>query len=510
VISNVRPDFLIIGTGAGGGTLCRALAGSGANILVLERGRRLPVEPENWSPEAVFLQNRYKAKEKWLDIQGNAYAPGVHYWVGGNTKVYGAALPRLRQEDFEPLEHEGGTSPGWPISYAQLEPYYAKAEEWYWAHGQAGVDPTEAPRSTPYPFPPVPSDPYVRELAGRFRAQGLHPFPLPLGLDYRPGGLCQRCRTCDAFPCQLRAKADSEICGIEPALADPNVRLITGAFVRRLLTDEIGSRISGAEVDIDGDLSTISAGTVIVACGAVNSAALLLRSANAHHPRGLANGSDRVGRNYMVHNNSVLMAVNPRELNPTVVQKAFAINDFYFEGPGFPYPLGNLQPVGKIQLPMLQAALPRVSRRLLGPIADRSSDWWVMSEDLPDPENRVMVTSDGRIQVQWKPNNMVAHRRLASVAKEMFREAGYPIAVTREMGIETNSHQVGTLRFGEDPTTSVLDPFCRAHEIDNLFVVDASFFPSSSAVNPALTIMAQSLRVADSLLGRPISAPFQA
>lgn len=496
------PDIVIIGTGAGGGTLARSLAGSGARVLVLERGENLPREPQNWSPEAVFLENRYKARETWEDGNGRQFHPGVHYWVGGNTKVYGAVLHRLRREDFEPLEHEGGTSPGWPIRYEDLEPYYGLAEEWYWAHGKAGIDPTEPPRSTPFPHPPIPGDHYMQELAGKLRAQGLHPYPMPLALNYSESGTCMRCRTCDAFPCKLGAKGDSHVCGIAPALAESNVELWTGAYVRRLLTSENGKQITAVEIERYGETMTLTAGMVVVAAGAVNSAALLLRSANSMYPSGLANRSDQVGRNYMVHNNAVLMAVHPTLLNPTVVQKSISVNDFYFSGPGFPYPLGNLQPVGKIMRPMLQTALGRVPGSMLENIAARSTDWWVMSEDLPDPDNRVEVTPGGTIRVHWKPNNLVTHKRFMKLAKAIFRHAGYPLVVTKSMGIETNSHQVGTVRFGVDPGTSVLDPLCRSHEIPNLYVVDGSFFPSSTAVNPALTIMAQAIRVGDHLSGR--------
>ncbi|MEA2515319.1 MAG: hypothetical protein QOJ59_4808 [Thermomicrobiales bacterium] len=308
-------DIVIIGTGAGGGTLARALKDSGAKILLVERGDFLPQEPQNWSPHAVFVENRYKAKERWHDADGGTFKPGVHYVVGGNTKVYGAALPRLRREDFDNLEHEGGTSPAWPISYDDLEPYYAEAEAMYWAHGQAGIDPTEPPRSGPFPFPPVPDDPYMAELAGNFRTQGLHPCPLPLGLDYRPGGRCIRCRTCDAFPCQVLAKGDADVCGVRPALENPNVQLLTNAFARCLLTDPSGRTVNAVEIERGGEIAEINAKQVIVACGAVNSAALLLRSA----PSGLANSSGLVGRNYMVHNNAVLIAVHPTRLNPTVV-----------------------------------------------------------------------------------------------------------------------------------------------------------------------------------------------
>jgi choline dehydrogenase-like flavoprotein len=495
----INPDIVIIGSGMGGGTLARALAGSGARVLVLERGEFLPREAENWSAEAVFLRNRYKTTETWQDADGRPFHPGIHYWVGGNTKLYGAALPRLRAEDFGALEHEGGTSPAWPIAYDDLEPYYAIAERWYLVHGDGTEDPTEPPRSGPYPFPAMPHDPYMAELGERFRAQGLHPYSLPVGLDLRDGGDCIRCRTCDAFVCQLGAKGDAERCGIGPALAHDNVELLTGAFARRLLTDETGTRVTGVEIERGGERSVIRAGTYVLSAGAVNSAALLLRST----PGGLANGSGLVGRNYMVHNNAVLGAVHPTKRNPTVYQKSLALNDFYFRGPDFPYPLGNLQPVGKLQAAMLAGAAPHVPKALLGAVAVRSTDWWVMSEDLPDPENRVALAPDGTIRIHWTPTNIVAHQRLMREAKRIFREAGYPVLLDRTMGIETNSHQVGTLRFGGDPATSVLDPFGKAHDLTNLYVVDASFFPSSAAVNPALTIAAQAIRVAEHLSGRP-------
>jgi choline dehydrogenase-like flavoprotein len=494
-------DIIIIGTGVGGGTLARALAGSGARIIVLERGDYLPREAENWSPEAVFLNNRYKSPEVWEDASGRPFHPGVHYFVGGNTKVFGAVLHRLRVRDFEAIEHEGGTSPAWPITYDDLEPYYAIAERWYDVHGSAGEDPTEPPRSSPFPFPAMPHDDYMAELRDAFRGQGLRPYSLPIGVDWRDGGSCIRCRTCDAFPCQLGAKCDAERCGIKPALAFPNVELMTNAIARRLLIDPSGRQITGVEIERNGERVVVSAGTYVLSCGAVNSAALLLRSG-----AGLANGSGLVGRNYMVHNNAVLVAVHPTKKNPTVFQKSLALNDFYFSGPNFPYPLGNLQPIGKLQAAMMANSAPHVPKALLGAVAARSTDWWVMTEDLPDPENRVTLTSNGGIRVHWKPNNEVAHRRLLAEAKSIFREAGYPILLDQTMGIETNSHQVGTLKFGNDPATSVLDSFCKAHEIDNLFVVDASFFPSSSAMNPALTIAAQAVRVAEHLTNRPVLA----
>jgi choline dehydrogenase-like flavoprotein len=496
-------DLVIIGTGMGGGTLAYELRESGLRMLLLERGDYLPCEPENWSPEAVFREKRYKPKEQWFDKTGRPFAPGVHYFVGGNTKVYGAALPRFRREDFEVLEHDGGVSPAWPASYDEFEPYYCRAEQMLLAHGQTGDDPTEPPHSQPYPFPPVPHEPYIERLKNTLQEQGLHPFFLPLGIDLRLNGKCIRCKTCDGFPCQVNAKADADLCCVRPALEHDNVKLMTRARVHRLLTDGSGKRVTAAEVDHDGESIRIGADTFVVACGAVNSAALLLRSASDRHPNGLANSSDMVGRNYMVHNNTALMAVDPFRKNPTTFQKTMAVNDFYFRGEaGWHFPLGNLQLLGKLQAGMLTANKPYVPKLILREMANRSIDWWVMSEDLPDPESRVILGTGGRIEVIYRPNNLAAHDRLIRAATRMLKAAGYPIVLVERMGIETNSHQCGTVKFGTDPAKSVLDPFCRSHDVPNLFVVDASFFPSSAAVNPALTIAAQALRVADHILGR--------
>ena len=497
-------DFIIVGSGMGGGTLAYALRESGARILLIERGDFLPQEPQNWQVSAVFDQGRYKPDEDWIDARtGAAFKPGVHYYVGGNTKVYGAALPRFRREDFEAMEHEGGTSPAWPIRYEDLEPYYNLAEALLFVHGKSGDDPSEPPRTQPYPFPAAPHEDAIADLVIRLREGGLHPYCLPMAIDLRAGGRCIRCKTCDGFPCKLHAKADAEVCCVRPALAHEGVELWTNTIARRILTDNAGRRATAVEVERGGERLTLRADTIIVACGAVNSALLLLRSADDHHPEGLANGSGLLGRNFMMHNNTALTAVNPLRRNPTVFQKTMAVNDFYFGDADFPWPMGNLQLLGKLQAGMLSAAKPYIPRPMLTAMANRSIDWWVMSEDLPDPDNRVFEGADGSVRVQWKPNNRVAHRQLIKRAANMMRAAGYPLVFTETLGIDTNSHQCGTARFGHDPATSVLDPVCKTHDIDNLYLVDSSFFPSSTAMNPALTICAQALRVADHLRGKP-------
>jgi len=494
-------DIIIIGTGAGGGTLAYALRNSGKRILLIERGDYLPQEAENWSPNAVFKQRRYAAKELWKDQDGRTFSPGVYYFVGGSTKMFGAALPRLRREDFGVVEHAGGISPAWPVSYEDLEPYYTLAEQIYRVHGVSGYDPTEPSRSTPYPYPPIPHEPYIQALSDRLTAQGLHPFPMPMGIDLGQDRPCIRCKTCDGFPCKVHAKRDADISCVRPALENPNIEITTHTYARRLLTTSDGHHVTGVEVERDGQTFELQAATIVVSCGAVNSAALLLRSANSAHPNGLANSSGLVGRNYMVHNNTALIAVAPTRRNPTVFQKTIGINDFYWGDNDWPHPMGNLQLLGKLQAGMLTVNQPLVPRQILQSVADRSIDWWVMSEDLPDSENRVTLTSDGTIQLRWKPTNIEGHERLVKRTRAMLRRAGYPIIMTQRMTIETTSHQCGTICFGVEPENSVLDPLCRTHDIENLYVVDSSFFPSSSAVNPTLTIAAQTLRVADHMLG---------
>jgi choline dehydrogenase-like flavoprotein len=501
-MNSAQYDLVIVGSGMGGGVLTYALKDSGRKILLIERGDFLPQEPENWSPEAVFSEKRYKADEVWHDKNGRPFAPGVHYFVGGNTKVYGAALPRLRERDFQAIEHEEGVSPAWPLTYQELEPYYERAEQLLAVHGSSGEDPTDPPRKSGFPHPPVPHEPYIEDLKLRLERQGLHPAFLPMGIDLRPNGRCIRCQTCDGFPCKVHAKSEADVCCVRPALASPSVKLLTRTLARRLLTDPAGKQIAAIEIERNGTVSQVVAQTFVIAGGAANSAALLLRSASTTHPHGLGNTSGLLGRNYMVHNNTALMAVAPFRKNPTIFQKTMVVNDYYFRGPdGWKYPLGNLQLLGKLQAGMLTANKPLVPRPVLRALANRSVDWWVMSEDLPSPENRITVDSSGRIQVQWVPTNRRTHSRLIEAAKIMMKRAGYPVVLVQTMGIETNSHQCGTARFGTDPATSVLNPYCRTHDVENLYVVDSSFFPSSAACNPALTIAAQALRVAEHLQG---------
>ena len=489
-------DILIIGSGAGGGTLARALADSGLRILILERGDFLPREWGNWEPDTVFREHRYHTNEQWRDGEGQPFSPVTGYHVGGNTKFYGAAVLRRREKDFAVRQHRDGPTRPWPIAYEDLTPHYDQAESWYFAHGLASADPTEPPRG-PYPFPPIPHEAAVAKADEALRALGYHPFPLPLAIhrleDDPTHSPCVRCPTCDGFPCLLHAKGDAEVCGVRPALTHDNVRLQTGARVRKLHCSADGRRIEAVETD----KGIFRARVVVLAAGAVNSAALLLASSSEHFPTGLANRSDQVGRNYMCHLNSACMAIRPGRENRSVFQKTLALNDFYEDSgdPDYPFPLGHIQSLGKVTPGVLHAERPGLPIPATAWAASHSVDWWLTTEDLPDSNNRVTLDSDGTIRLHWQPRNRESHRRLCEKWRQMLHRVGFLAVFFQPMDISATAHQVGTCRFGEDPTDSVLDPYCKAHDLDNLYVVDASFMPSISAVNPSLTIMANALRV---------------
>jgi len=506
-------DVIIIGTGAGGGTLAHRLAPSGKRILLLERGAFLPREKQNWDVDAVFLKNRYVSQDTWYDHQGKPFQPGSHYFVGGATKLYGAALFRLRQEDFGALKHHDGISPAWPITYEDLEPYYTQAEHLYQVHGRRDADPTEPPASAPYLFPPVSHEPRIQELYDDLQKAGYHPSPAPTGIllneQDRHRSVCIRCDTCDGFPCLVHAKADAEVICVRPALTSPNVTLVTQAHVRRLTTSASGREVTEVVVDRNGAAETYRGNMVVVSAGAANSARLLLMSANDQHPRGLANGSDQVGRNYMFHNSTAVVAISRRE-NPTMFQKTLSLNDFYFGASDCAYPLGNLQMIGKSQGVMFRGDAPRlIPDMTLDQMAKHAVDFWLTTEDLPDPNNRITVNAAGEIQLNYTFNNQEPTRRLEAKLHAMLEHLGCHrhlipnnLYLGKHIPIAGVGHQAGTCRFGTDPATSVLDVNCKAHELDNLYVVDTSFFPSIGAVNPSLTAMANALRVGDHLLAR--------
>jgi choline dehydrogenase-like flavoprotein len=506
-------DVIIIGSGAGGGTLALKLAPSGKRILILERGGYLPREKENWDATEVFVKNRYVSKDIWHDEDNKPFQPGVHYFVGGATKVFGAALFRLRQQDFTAHRTADGLTPGWPIGYDELEPYYTQSEKLFNVHGQRGDDPTDPPASAPYPFPPVSHEPRIQELTDNLKRAGYHPSFAPTGILLNevdmPHSRCIRCDTCDGFPCLVHAKADAEIIAVQPALQFPNVTLLTNAHVQKLETSARGNEITSVIVERDGQREEYSGGIVVVSCGAANSARLLLMSANEKHPRGLANGSDMVGRNYMFHNSIALVALSRRE-NSTVFQKTLTVNDFYLRAPDYEFPLGNIQMIGKSKGPMFREDSHGFAPGwTLDQMARHAVDFWLMGEDLGLPQNRITLNSKNEIQLHYEFTNQEPINRLRQKLQSMLEHLDmHPhlipnnLYMGKHIPIAGVGHQSGTCRFGTDPKNSVLDVNCKAHELDNLYVVDTSFFPSIGAVNPSLTAIANALRIGNHLLQR--------
>lgn len=513
-------DVIIVGSGPGGASVAHRLAPTGKRILLLERGDYLPRSRANWDSQTVFVEGAYQARETWYGKDGSRFHPGLHYYVGGNSKVYGAALFRMRERDFDQIQHKDGVSPAWPLKYTDFEPYYAEAERLFRVHGQRGEDPTEPHSSGPFPHPPVSHEPRIQLLSDRLTQEGLRPFHLPLGilLDERDGkptptSVCIRCDAFDGFPCLLNGKADAQVICVDPALqTHPNLTLLTNAYVSKMETDQSGKTVGGVQVTREGRLECYTADIVVAACGALSSALLLLRSANDQHPNGLANGSGQVGRNYMRHNQSVLMALM-LEPNETIFQKTLAVSDYYFGCEDWDFPLGLIQMCATSHGAQIRGeALPQwldwVPKIPFEEMARHSMDFWLSSEDLPRAEKRIFYDGE-RVTLDVTENNMEAHHRLRRKLEDILSKAGaHPVLLERKLylgkdiPIGGTAHQAGTARFGTDPSTSVLDLDCKAHELDNLYIADASFFPSIGSVNPTLTIIANALRVADRIKQR--------
>ena len=516
-------DVVVIGSGPGGGTTAAVLAKTGKRVLLLERGDYLPRERGNWDSEVVFGQGRYTADETFLDLDDNTFHPELHYFVGGNSKVYGAALFRLQPHDFDDVQHPRGIAPAWPISYADLEPYYVQAEHMYWVHGRHGEDPFAGPSSQDYKFPPIRHAPRIQALSDDLEKLGLHPFHLPVGADLTqdehgeatPDSHCIRCDRIDGFPCLVGAKADAEWAAVRPALAaHDNLTLMTRATVQKLLTDDSGHSVTGVVTGMsDGSTRTFSGDIVVLSAGSILSAVLLLNSANESHPTGLANSSDVVGRHYMRHNNVALMAFS-KDPNPTVFQKTLSLNDFYGPSKHWNYPMGNIQMLGKSDASQVKGQAPKglgwAPDLPYGIVAKHSLDFWLASEDLPLPDSRVTVTRNGTVKLAVQPdNNSEGVHRLRRTFDGMLNDLGLQsksfersLYLHKAMDVSATAHQAGTIRFGTDPTSSALDVHCKSHDLDNLYVVDGAFMPSIGAVNPTLTIIANAIRVAEHIAQR--------
>lgn len=486
----MNPDIVIIGSGMGGASVAAGLASSGASILMLERGEQIVETPEVKDPAAVFDSGFFMPDETWLDASGHGFTPGNHYNVGGNSKFYGAVLIRYRKEDFEEVEHEDGMSPAWPFSYESFAPWYDAAEKLYQVRGAQGEDLCDPPRSSPFSFAPVPDEPAIADVRSRLKGTGLRPFSLPLGVDIETW-MSNRPTTFDGFPDTRSGKMDAETCGLAAARSNPNFVLKTGARVVRLETGE-GGIITVIHAEIDGEAHRIAARTVVLAAGAIQSAALLLAS-------NVANRSDQVGRNYMNHNASAILGIDPRYHNDSVYQKTFGVNDYYLSDGAGGLPLGNIQLLGRVTGDILNGQVKSVPRFALDWVSRHAIDFYAISEDLPNPESRVLL--DGAtIRLHWQRSNMRPHRRLVRAFSRKLRQAGFPIVLNRLFNSAVPSHQCGTVRIGTDPAHAPLRPDCRAWDHPNLYVVDAGCLPTSAAVNPALTVAALGLRAAETIV----------
>ncbi|MDB5556779.1 MAG: glucose-methanol-choline oxidoreductase [Rhizobium sp.] len=497
------PDIVIIGSGIGGSTIAAGLAASGAEILILEAGDHIADLPENRDQHAIFQRGHFRPKETWYEQNGSGFNPGNYYNVGGNSKFYGAVLSRYRKEDFAELKHHEGVSPAWPFPYEELEPWYCRAEKMYQVRGTLGEDPSEPSHSQPYPFPAVPEESSIADVRGRLKSKGLHPFSLPLGIDI-DRWLTKAKTPWDAHPNSDDGKMDAESAALSIALKCKNVRLQTGSTVVRLETASDGRRIERVVYTRRGESHVVTPKLVILSAGAVQSAVLLMRSASERHSQGLANSSDQVGRNFMNHNASAVLAISPNFRNTSVYQKTFAFNDFYLsDGEGGP-PLGNVQLLGRVSGKILKANVPLVPEWLLERVSSHAIDFYAMSEDIPHPDSRVLVDGE-RIILKWQRTNWNAHLLLVAKLKSVLRLIGFSVVLSKPFDKRTPSHQCGTVRIGNDPASAPLDPYCRSFDHDNLFVVDASFLPTSAAVNPALTVASQALRVADHIASKDLN-----
>ena len=484
----LETSVAIVGSGMGGSTTAYGLAKAGIDSIVIERGDYVKKEDANWSAREIFINQKYKPNEKWLDQNGKEFTPGLHYIVGGNTKVYGASLPRFRESDFAQIQHKEGISPAWPFTYNDLEPYYCAAEQLYKVHGTTGEDPTEPKRSKPFPYPPLAHEPYIANLLERLKKAGVKPHSNSMGVDLASDGACIRCGTCDGFICKLDAKSDAQTCALNPAIKTGHVKLERNLKVTKVVTN--GRRVEYLLAERDGVEVKIYAKKYVLSLGAVNTAALLLRSGQ------VANSSGLVGKNFMMHNNAHIAAFDARKTNDVTFQKTLSFSDWYYDG-GNGYPLGSVQLIGKVQGIMMKSYVTKAPLPVLNYIANRSVEFVVMNEDLPSLNNRVEITKSGGIQIFRKALNTSAHKEMMRKTKRVLRKAGFQGIFVQPFDISMNSHQCGTSVAGIDPKKSVVDQYCKSHDLDNLYLIDGGFFPSSAAMNPALTIAAQALRVVD-------------
>lgn len=500
IIDDRHYDVIVIGSGAGGGTLAGQLAASGRTVLLLERGGSMPLADQNVADVDLFRKDRYHPGEQWFGTDGDPFSPQTIYALGGNTKIWGGVLERMREREFAAVPLQEGPVPGWELTYGDLAPYYERAEALYRVHGKAGVDPTEPPRNGDYPFQPKPIEPFMQELRSCLERHGTHPYDLPLSWSESA-----------ADP-----SGDAELFGVDPARQTATVTVRERTRVRRLHVNPSGHEVRGVEAEIDGNTWLFSADAVVLAAGAINSAEILLRSATEHHSRGLANGSDQVGRNLMKPQLTSVIQL-AAAANSGRYGRSLGITDYYWGDQNVSFPLGSIASGGGVLQDALFAESPPVLSLVtklmpsfgLEQLASRSVVWWATSAVRPDPHNRLTLRGN-HLQIHYLPNNREAHDRLvyrwidtlkqveADPLCQVVKPA--PTHPRGEAPLTVMGSVCGTCRMGSNPATSVVDLQGRCHELTNLWIADASVFPSCPSVPIGLTVIANALRIGDHLL----------
>ena len=501
IIDDIHYDVIVIGSGAAGGTIAGQLAASGKRILLLERGGVMPLSDQNVADVDLFRKDRYHPGEQWFGTDGDPFSPQTIYALGGNSKIWGGVLERMREREFGGLPLQEGAAPNWELSYEDFAPYYDRAEELYRVHGEAGVDPTEPGRTGPYCHRPRSFEPWVAELRAALERQGTHPYALPLSWSESaedPTG-------------------DAELFGVDLAKQASNVSIRDRVKVRRLHVNPSGNEVRAVEAEVDGHAWLFSGDLVVLAAGAINSAAILLRSATEHHSRGLANGSDQVGRNLMKPQLTSIIQL-AAAANSGRYGRSLGITDYLWGDSNVSFPLGSIASGGGVLQDALFAESPPVLSLVtklmpnfgLEQLAARSVTWWAMSPVLPDAHNRVTLRGN-HLQIHYLPNNREAHDRLVYRWIDTLKKVENdplchvvkpaPTHPRGEAPLTVMGSVCGTCRMGSNPATSVVDLQGRSHELANLYVADASVFPSCPAVGMGLTVIANALRIGDQVLG---------
>lgn len=505
-MSQKKYDAIVIGSGFGGAMTAYQLVRAGMRVLMLERGDWVPRTPENWGLQGSIDLTPFYDKSSPLRVLkgGNKKTMGLYSCVGGPSVFYGGVSFRFRERDFEPNpEITGHSGAEWPLRYSDLEPYYTHAETILNISGETGTDPTEPPRSAPYPQGPAPLADISRRVKKGAEHFGLRPFQLPLAINYSDGmrNGCVNCPTCDTYACAISAKNDLSVM-VLPALIKDGLTLKTNAVVTRLLATN--GRIHAVEYadKTSGERAHFEADRVILSAGALASPQLLLASGlQAKNP-----GGSVIGRYLMRHVNAIVFGIFPEQADKeNRFHKQLAILDYYFGYPGSSFrKLGSLQQMPTPSKGLVQQAIPGFLGKWVSQGVPLLTGLLAIAEDQPQFSNCIAIDSSQKdvfglpqavITHRYSKRDLAALQMLTGAAKKIMSRSG---ALTHYVHhIRTFSHAVGTVRMGVNPTQSALDEYCRFRGIDNLYVVDGSFMPTSAALNPSLTIAANALRVGE-------------